>query len=103
MLLVYAYHRLDYPSPYKTKHEKQGFKIVTLIPADTGKTRQTPTTPNIQMLSTLNVSIRADASSVTNGTVVGPVARILKSASSNAHASSYFTLVFSLCNLIFTA
>ena len=38
MLLVYAYHSLDYPSPYKTLHEKQGWKTVTLLHEDSGTT-----------------------------------------------------------------
>ena len=109
MLLVYAYHRLDYPSPYKTKHEKQGFKIVTLIPADTGKTQTRPrceitenslAAQNTQMLST-PIPAKMAASSVMNDTVIVPVAKILRSASLNAAVS--FTFLFSFCSLILTA
>ena len=100
MLLVYAYHSLDYPSPYKTEHEKQGSKLVTLIPADTGK----PVTPTGGVtennLTTQTTQRIREASSSPNNIVGDPVQR---SSSSNACVSVVLILLFTLCNLIFTA
>lgn len=100
MLLVYAYHSLDYPSPYKTEHEKQGSKLVTLIPADTGK----PMTPTggvaENSLTTQTTQRIREASSSPNNTVGDSVQR---SSSSNACVSVVLILLFTLCNLIFTA
>ncbi|KXJ12935.1 hypothetical protein AC249_AIPGENE24109 [Exaiptasia diaphana] len=36
MLVVYAYHsKSDYPLPYRTQHDHQGFKTVEILPNDT--------------------------------------------------------------------
>ncbi|XP_020616422.1 uncharacterized protein LOC110054376, partial [Orbicella faveolata] len=100
MLLVYAYHSLDYPSPYKTEHEKQGSKPVTLIPADPGKlVKPTGGVTEISITTEINQALTR-ASSSANNTVGDPDQR---SSSSNACASVVLTLVFSSCNLIFTA
>lgn len=116
MFLVYAYHSLDYPSPYKTKHEKQGFKLVTLIPVSTGKPELKPTCEvnkssttahqGSQKLPTAKATSTAvNACSSVNVSGCDPVPREQRPASSNAHASVYFTFVFclSVCNLILTA
>ena len=100
MLLVYGYHSLDYPSPFRTKHEKQGSKLVTLIPADTGK-HVTPTggvTEN--SITTQTTQTIRKASSSPNNTVGDLVQR---SSSSNACVSVVLILLFSSCNLVFTA
>ena len=99
MLLVYAYHTLDYPSPYKTKHEKQGFKMVTLIPADNDTThipelgftvtRQSLTTANNQLATTPTVPNPAEIEM--NKTAIVP-----RSGSSNTRAPIllHFLLLF---------
>ena len=100
MLLVYAYHSLDYPFPYKTKHEKQGSKLVTLIPADSGKPEKPTGGVTENSITSQNNRTSTTASSSANNTVGDPDQR---SSSSNICVSVILTIFFSLCNLIFTA
>ena len=102
MLLVYAYHSLDYPSPYRTQHEKQGSKRVALIPVDPDKlvkptggvTENSTTTQSKQALT--------KASSSANKHTVGDADQ--RSVASNARVSvTVLTLMFSSCYLIFRA
>ena len=101
MLLVYAYHSLDYPSPYKTKHEKQGSKSVTLIPADPDKLVKPTGGVTENSITTQSTQALTNASSSANKNTVGDPDQ--RSASSNARVSVVLTLMFSSCNLIFTA
>ena len=101
MLLVYAYHSLDYPSPYKTNHEKQGSKLVTLIPADPDKLVK-PTGGVIEnSITTQNNPVITKASSPANNNTIGDTDQ--RSSSSNACVTVVLTLVLSLCNFIFAA
>lgn len=100
MLLVYAYHSLDYPAPYETKHQKQGSKLVTLIPSGPGKPEKPTSGVSENSITSQNNQMLTTASSSANNTVGDPVQR---SSSSNIRVSVVFTVVFSSCNLIFTA
>ncbi|XP_022804105.1 DBH-like monooxygenase protein 2 homolog [Stylophora pistillata] len=97
MLLVYAHHTLDYPSPYKTKHEKQGFKMVTLIPADTGTTQAPERSTNVKSLAANNRTETTTLTSFTATSEENSKARVLGSISSRARGSTFLSFFLSLC------
>lgn len=100
MLLVYAYHTLDYPSPYKTKHEKQGFKIVTLIPADTSTTQAPKRSTNVR---SLRLTIENNQTKTTTPAPFTATleetekARVLGSISSYTRGSTFLTFLLLSC------
>lgn len=100
MLLVYAYHTLDYPSPYKTKHEKQGFKIVTLIPADTSTTHAPKRSTNVRSLRLTvenNQTKTTTPASFTATLEETEKARVLGSISSYTRGSTFLTFLLLSC------
>lgn len=100
MLLVYAYHTLDYPSPYKTKHEKQGFKIVTLIPTDTSTTQAPKRSTNVRSLRLTienNQTKTTTPASFTATLEETEKARVLGSISSYTRGSTFLTFLLLSC------
>lgn len=81
MLLVYAYHSTDdYPSPYKTKHDHQGYKTVVLLPWDT------------KIPQNVTSSINLQATSTTTG-LRSPIHTTIRSSSSVAMSTSKYAIL----------
>lgn len=81
MLLVYAYHSTDdYPSPYKTKHDHQGYKTVVLLPWDT------------KIPQNLTSSINPQATSTTTG-LRSPIHTTIRPSSSVAMSTSKYAIL----------
>ena len=97
MLAVYAYHRLDYPSPYKTKHEKQGWKEVTFIQLSNEESHISVTEIKSQMTpSKVSMTTSVNASYSVVRQMAGPVVRSVQSSSSSVRCNILVTLVFAL-------